>query len=128
MVFELHRMLRFIVVTFEVLALIMILRSAFVQFWLSDVQTTTSQWMLDISMTIDNQQLASFRKDILAHVQGLTEPQTEYLHRITSTKTALKKFNKHYCHAGDKNPFIYGTNLRYVCGEISRKGILDKFS
>lgn len=120
-------MLRFIVVTFEVLALIMILRSAFVQFWLSDVQTTTSQWMLDISMTIDNQQLASFRKGISAHMQDLTEPQTEYLHRITSTKTALKTFNHHYCRAGDKNPFIYGSNLRYVCGEISRKGILDKF-
>ena len=121
-------MLRFIVVTFEILALIMILRSAFVQFWLTDVQTTTSQWMLDISMTIDNQQLTKLRQDISAHVQGLTEPQTEYLHRITSTKTELKKFNQHYCRAGDKNPFIYGTNLHYVCGEISRKGIIDKIS
>jgi hypothetical protein len=121
-------MLRFIVVTFEILALIMILRSAFVQFWLSDMQTTTSQWMLDLSMTIDNHQLAEFRNEISDHVPGLTEPQTEYLHRITSTKTELHKFNLYYCHVGDKNPYIYGTNLRYVCGEISRKGILDKFS
>jgi hypothetical protein len=125
MVFESHSMLRFVVVTFEILALIMILRSAFVQFWLSDMQTTTSEWIHGISMTIDNQQLARFRNDISAHVQDLTEPQTEYLYRITSTKTELTKFNMHYCHAGDKNPYIYGNNLYYVCGEISRKGILE---
>lgn len=121
-------MLRFIVVTIEILALIMILRSAFVQFWLSDMQTTTSQWMHGISMTIDNQQLAEFRDEISTNVQDLTEPQTEYLHRITSTKTELNNFNVNYCYAGDKNPYIYGTNLRYVCGEINRNGILKKFS
>ena len=118
-------MLRFVVVTFEILALIMILRSAFVQFWLSDMQTSTSQWMHGISMTIDNQQLAKFRNEISDHVQNLSEPQTEYLLRITSTKTELNNFNLSYCRAGDKNPFIYGTNLNYVCGEISRKGILE---
>jgi hypothetical protein len=121
-------MLRFVVVTFEILALIMILRSAFVQFWLSDMQTTTSDWMHGISMTIDNQQLAKFRSEISLQVQDLSEPQTIYLHRITSTKTELHNFNSHYCRAGDKNPYIYGTNLRYVCGEISRKGILNNFS
>jgi len=117
-------MLRFVVVTFEILALIMILRSAFVQFWLSDIQTTTTQWMHDVSLTVDNQQLNKFRNQISGQVKGLTEPQTEYLYRITSTKSELSNFNIHYCHAGDKNPYIYGTNLRFVCGEISRKGIL----
>ena len=123
-----HTMLRFVIVTFEILALIMILRSAFVQYWLSDMQTTTSQWMHGISMTIDNQQLAQFRNEISAHFQDLNQPQTEYLYKITSTKAALKHFNQYYCHAGDKNPYIYGVNLRLVCGEISRKGILNKFS
>ena len=121
-------MLRFFVVTFEILALIMILRSALVQLWLSDMQTTTSQWMHGISMTIDNQQLAKFRNEISEQVQGFTESQTEYLYKITSTKTELKNFNLHYCYAGDKNPYIYGFNLRHVCGEISRKGILDNLS
>ena len=86
-IFELYVMLRLIVVTFEILALVMILRSGFVQFWLSDIQTKTTQWMHGISMTVDNQQLAKFRNEISAHVQDLTEPQTEYLNKITSTKT-----------------------------------------
>ena len=121
-------MLRFGVVTLEILALIIILRSALMQFWLSDMQTTTSQWMHGLSVTIDNQQLAKFRNEISDHVQNLSDPQTKYLQRITSTKTELNKFNQHYCRARDKNPFIYGTNLRFVCGEISRKGIPNNFS
>jgi hypothetical protein len=79
-------------------------------------------------MMIDNQQLVKFRNEISAQVQNLTEPQTKYLYKITSTKTALKNFNQHYCRSGDKNPFIFGTNLHLVCSEISRKGMLKKFS
>ena len=121
-------MLRFVIVTFEILALIMILRSAFAQFWLSDMQTTTSQWMHSISMTIDNQQLAKLRNEISANVEDLNKPQTEYLHKITGTKVELNNFDLLYCREGDKNPYIYGTNLRYVCGEISRNGLLKKVS
>jgi len=124
MALELYVMLRFVVFTFEVLALIMILRSALVQLWLSDIQTSTSQWMHSIAMTIDNKQLATFRNGIAEHVQSLTAPQIEYLYKITSTKTELNSFHQHYCLEGDKNPFIYGPNLHYVCGEISRKAIL----
>jgi uncharacterized protein YjiK len=117
-------MLRFLVVTLEVLALIMILRSAYVQLWLSDMQTSTSQWMHSIAMTLDNQQLTTFRNGISEYVQNLTDPQMKYLYKITSTKTELNSFYLHYCRQGDKNPFIYGANLHYVCGEISRMGIL----
>ena len=121
-------MLRYVVVTFEILALIMIFRSAFAQFWLADMQTSTSQWMHNISMTIDNQQLTQLRDEISENVQDLNKPQTDYLHKITRTKIELNNFDLLYCRAGDKNPYIYGTNLRYVCGKISRNGILKKFS
>ncbi|MBL4631709.1 MAG: hypothetical protein JKY14_11310 [Paraglaciecola sp.] len=121
-------MLRFVLVTFGILTLIMILRSTFAQIWLSDMQTGTSKWMHSLSMVIDNQQLAKFRDEISANVQDLNKPQTEYLYRITRTKTELNNFDLLYCRAGDKNPYIYGSNLRYLCGEISRNGILKKFS
>ena len=128
MALELYLMFRFVVITFEILALIMILRSGLVQFWLSDIQTSTTQWIHGVSMTMDNQQLAKFRNDISDHVQNLTDTQTASLYKITSTKTELNNLNLHYSHAGDKNPYIYCTHLRHVCGEIIRNGMLDKFS
>lgn len=117
-------MFRFVVVSFEILALIMILRSAFVQFWLSDIQTTASQWMNDVSLVLDNKQLSSFRSGIVKHSQNLNEAQIAYILKITSSKSELKHFNQLYCQAGDKNPFIYGINLRYLCVEIDRQEII----
>ncbi len=38
-------------------------------------------------------------------MQDLSVLQTEYLYKITSTKTEINKFKQDYCHAGDKNPF-----------------------
>jgi len=118
-------MFRFVVVTFEVLALVMILRSAFVQFWLSDLQVTASQWINDITLVIDNKQLANFRSGITQHSQNLNEAQLEYILKITSSKSELKRFNYLYCQTGDKNPFIYGINLRYICVEIDRQKMIN---
>ena len=125
--FKFRGMLRFIVITFEVLALIVILRSAFVQFWLSDVQTSTSEWMLDLSLTIDNQQLSEFNEMVSPYLQDFSEAQTQYLNKITSSKEELNKFNMLYCHQGDKNPYLYGANLRYICGEILKTEILKDY-
>mgnify|MGYP007046326772 CR=1 FL=1 len=43
-------MFKFFIVTFEILALVMVLRTSFVQFWLSDIQSSTADWMLEMSM------------------------------------------------------------------------------
>lgn len=119
-------MLRFIVITFEILALVVIMRSAFVQYWLSDMQSATSDWMHELSLTLEKRELADFRDNIRSHAEDLNESQIEYLENITSTKVALTKFNTYYCHAGDKNPYIYGVNLQYICGQIVSNGILKE--
>lgn len=118
-------MFRFFVVIFEVLALVMILRTSFVQFWLSDFQSSVADWMLEISLVVETQQLQELRNEIAPHTQNLHEYQKDYLDEITKNKSALNNFNIFYCQNGDKNPYIYGASLRYVCSEISRKGILN---
>jgi hypothetical protein len=121
-------MFRFFVITFEILVLVLILRSPFVQFWLSDVQASIADWMLDMSLIVDNQQLASFRQEIALRTQNLSEYQLKYLRQITDNKARLKDFNRLYCQGHDKNPYLYGASLRYLCDEIGRKGILRKYS
>ncbi|MGS2721675.1 hypothetical protein [Paraglaciecola aestuariivivens] len=119
-------MFRFVVVSFEILALIMVLRSDFVQYWLSDLQTSASQWMDQVANVVENQQLSEFREDIKNYSQNLKPAQEEYIDKITENKAQLTRFNQHYCVAGDKNPFIYGVNLRYLCSEIQRKKIIKE--
>lgn len=67
------------------------------------MQATITQWMLRISMGIDKQQLAKFRNGISEQVQDLSEPQTEYLYKISSTKPEFNKFNQHYYHTAKKS-------------------------
>ncbi|MCF2948751.1 hypothetical protein L0668_11585 [Paraglaciecola aquimarina] len=117
-------MFKFFIVTFEVLALVMVLRTSFVQFWLSDIQSSAADWMLEMSMLIDNQQLEKLRAEISPHTQNLNGYQRDYLRQITDNKAALGSFNQFYCQNGDKNPYIYGASLHYVCSEIGRTGIL----
>ncbi|MGJ8679324.1 hypothetical protein [Paraglaciecola sp.] len=117
-------MFKFFIITFEILALVMVLRTSFVQFWLSDLQSSTADWMLELSMVIDNQQLEKLRNEIAPHTQNLNGYQRDYLRQITENKAGLDSFNQFYCQNGDKNPFIYGASLQYVCSEIGRAGIL----
>ncbi|WP_158966378.1 hypothetical protein [Paraglaciecola sp. L3A3] len=117
-------MFKLFIITFEILALVMILRSSFVQFWLADLQSSVADWMLDMSLVIDKQELAELRDEIAPHTQNLSAYQKDYILQITDNKAALSNFSLYYCKHGDKNPFIYGSSLRYLCNEIDRKGIV----
>ncbi len=117
-------MFKFFVVTFEILALVVVLRSSFVQYWLADFQDAAANWMLEISLLMDKQQLETLRAEIMPHTQNLADYQKDYLRQVTQSKASLASFHLYYCQNNDKNPYIYGASLRYVCSEINRAGIL----
>jgi len=114
-------MIRLFIVFLEIVALVAILRSPFMQYWFSDMQNTMSNWMTEISELADQQELGELRDVIAPHMQNMNTYQKDYLHDITSSKYKVEHFRQLYCEAGDKNPFIYGASLRYFCTEINRK-------
>lgn len=117
-------MSRLFIISFEILALIVMLRSPFMQYWFSDIQSDVADWMLEISLIAEKKELALFRQSIASHTQDLNEYQKEYLNNISANKTAMSHFNSLYCESHDKNPYLYGANLRYICAEISRSRLL----
>ncbi|MFT2090019.1 hypothetical protein [Paraglaciecola sp. 2405UD69-4] len=118
-------MFRWFVTAFGILAVVVILRTPFVQFWIADIQTKLADWMLEISLVVERQQLESFREEIKPHTENLREYQKQYLFDISENMAALRNFNRNYCQNNDKNPYIYGATRQYICGEIVRTGILD---
>ena len=118
-------MSRFFIISFEILALIAMLRSPFIHYWFNDIQSDVADWMLDISLIAEKKELALFRQTITPHTQELSEYQKEYLYNITANKTSIKHFNRLYCESDDKNPYLYGANLHYICAEISRSRLLE---
>jgi hypothetical protein len=117
-------MFRFFIIAFEVLALVTVLRTSFVQYWFTDMQTMLADWMLEVSLVAEKQQLAAFRAQIAPHVQNLNDYQSDYLNSVLHNKSSVTDFNRMYCEGHDKNPFIYGATLIYVCNEIQRTELL----
>jgi 23S rRNA A2030 N6-methylase RlmJ len=118
-------MSRFFIISFEILALIAMLRSPFIHYWFNDIHSGVANWMLEISLLAEKKELALFRQTIMSHTQDLSENQMAYLDNITANKMSMGQFNKLYCQSNDKNPYLYGANLHYVCSEIRRSGVLN---
>lgn len=118
-------MSRFFIIAFEILALVALLRSPFVHYWFNDIQSGLANWMLELSLVAEKRQLDHFRDNIISHSPNLKEYQREYLINITANKTAIRNFNQLYCESADKNPYLYGATLHFICAEMSSSKVLD---
>lgn len=112
-------MKRFVVLILEIAVLVVILRSPFVQFWLSDIQNSLSELMMDIALAGERQMLSGLREKVAPHIANLKDYQKAYLEDGMSSRAKLEHFTLHYCQGGDKNPYIYGHTLTYLCSEIN---------
>ena len=83
-------MLRAFVVFLEVALLVILLRTSFVQYWLSDIQTTVSGWMISISEIPERQELGRMRDDLYPEITDMSESQIKYLDSILQNKASLK--------------------------------------
>lgn len=117
-------MLRFFIISLEILAVVAILRSSFVHYLFGDTHQRVADWMLDLTLIAERKQLAEFRDSIISQVENLNDNQLAYLEELTASKSRLADFNRMYCESNDKNPFIYGATLHYTCEQIASRGLL----
>lgn len=109
-----------VVVLLEIAILFIVLRSSFAQYLLNDMQQTVSDWFVSLSLVEEKQQLSTLNDTIAPHTQNLNPYQQEYLTDITSDKFKLQRFYQLYCIEKDKNPYIYGSTLLFVCNEAAK--------
>ncbi|MBF7071907.1 hypothetical protein ISG33_00655 [Glaciecola sp. MH2013] len=118
-------MWRTFVIIIEIAILIIVLRTSFVQYFLSDIQQTVSGWIEAVVEIPEQQTLANLREKFFYNNMSLQSHQTDYIIGVTSSKEELLDFKKRYCDGNDKNPFIYGTNLRRFCHHIDEVKFID---
>ncbi|WP_124748980.1 hypothetical protein [Alteromonas facilis] len=117
-------MFKAFVVFIEVVLLVMILRTPFMQYWLSDMQATASDWMTTIAEIPDKQEIGQLYNSIQPAVGGMSDRQRGYLDDVMQNRQSVEQFHRKYCVDGDMNPFIYGTSLRVVCREMTQSPLL----
>ena len=118
-------MKRWFVIVLEILVLIALLQSSFVQYLLADIQLEVTEWFLTMEKYEENKALEELRSSTRIAFSGLNQGQQQYLDDITTNRDNLHRFHKLYCIDGDKNPYIYGTMLRYFCNEINESRVLE---
>lgn len=111
-------MWRTFVIFIEVLILVVVLRTTFVQYFLSDIQQTVSGWIESVVDIPEQQALSVLRERFFYNNMLLQPHQTDYVLDITESRKKLEAFRQFYCIKKDKNPFIYGHNLIRLCDQI----------
>ncbi|MFC3121211.1 hypothetical protein [Agaribacter flavus] len=117
-------MWRNIVVIVQILLIIWLLQTKWVQDMFSSVQLTLSDWVASVLTVPDRQKIASLRDSYMRNNMALQPHQTDYVFEVTDTIEGIQKFHTLYCKDGDKNPYLYGNNLRKFCSKIEESGIL----
>ena len=111
-------MWRALVIFIEVVILVVVLRTSFVQYFLSDIQQTVTGWIEVVIDIPEQQALSSLREKYFYNNMSLQPHQMDYVLDITESKEKLESFRQFYCIKKDKNPFIYGQNLVRLCEQI----------
>lgn len=113
-------MKRTFIVILEIALLVVILRSSFVQYWLGDMQDSLSDWMTEIASMAERQKLNELQERVRPHISAMNDYQKDYVMDVLSSRTKLEHFQRYYCIEQDKNPYVYGATLLYLCSEINK--------
>ena len=90
-------MFRSFAIALEVAVLVVILQLPFVQYLLSDVQETVSEWMTEIAQREEREQLADISANLQGQIDAMRPYQQEYVATILSSRLQLIKFYDNYC-------------------------------
>ena len=118
-------MLRFFIIAAEIIVLVMILRSPFVQYLFADVQASISNWLIHVTTIPERRELKSLRDKINIQLSPLKPYQQSYVEQITQSKDGLNQFYVDYCKTGEINPNFSGTKRLQICQIIEQSPFMN---
>ncbi|TDF36567.1 hypothetical protein EYS14_17740 [Alteromonadaceae bacterium M269] len=114
-----------LIILAEILVLFVFLRSDFAAYFLDDLRAATADKIEAIATMPERRELQKLRDSIRPHIANMNDAQKSYLEDVTENKDKLNRFYYLYCVNKDLNPYVYGANLVYFCGEVSRMGLVS---
>ena len=118
-------MLRFFFIAAEIIVLILVLRSPFVQYLFEDIQNTVSDWLVSIATAAERESLTNLQEDINGKLSPLKPYQQGYIQQITADAASVKRFHSTYCENDDINPNFSGTKRAQLCLIIEQSPVMQ---
>ena len=118
-------MLRFFIIAAEIIVLVIVLRSPFVQYLFEDIQNSLSEWLVSIATLQEREELRSLQDKINIQLSPLKPYQQTYVQQITADSASVKRFYHTYCEKDDINPNFTGTKRVQLCLIIKQSSVMQ---
>ncbi|AFT77200.1 hypothetical protein AMBLS11_03050 [Alteromonas macleodii str. 'Black Sea 11'] len=118
-------MLRFFIIAAEIIVLVIVLRSPFVQYLFEDIQNSVSEWLVSIATLPEREELSSLQDTINIQLSPLKPYQQAYVQQITADSASVKRFYHTYCEKDDINPNFTGTKRAQLCLIIKQSPVMQ---
>ena len=118
-------MLRFFIIAAEIIVLVIVLRSPFVQYLFEDIQNSLSEWLVSIATLPEREELRSLQDKINIQLSPLKPYQQTYVQQITADSASVKRFYHTYCEKDDINPNFTGTKRVQLCLIIKQSSVMQ---
>lgn len=118
-------MLRFFIIAAEIIVLVIVLRSPFVQYLFEDIQNSVSDWLVTIATLPERKELSSLQDKLNIELSPLKPYQQNYIKQITSDAASVKRFHHTYCENNDINPNFTGTKRAKLCLIIKQSPVMQ---
>jgi len=119
-------MWRGFVVFIEIVLLVMLLRTAYVQYLLEDIQAEVSEWIAYLHDIPENNMLDDLRERAAPWLDTLGETQAAYVSsQVLTSSASINRFYEHYCVTNDINPFLNAYQRREFCHYLEDSPLLQ---
>ncbi|MFZ8199148.1 hypothetical protein E5672_00530 [Alteromonas portus] len=118
-------MFRFFIIAAEIIILIIVLRSSFVQYLFEDIQNSVSDWLVSVATLPEREELRSLKDKINIRLSPLKPYQQNYVEQITADSASVKRFYHTYCENDDINPNFTGTKRAQLCLIIKQSPVMQ---
>lgn len=90
-----------------------------------DVAGKLVSWYEQVVHVPERRKIISLRDGYMRNNLILKPHQVDYVFEVTESAESVNKFYQLYCINKDKNPYIFGANLRKFCTEIENSELLS---
>lgn len=113
-----------ILIIIQVLLLILFLRSDFAQHFFGGVAVVVVDWYETVVEVPERRKIMTLRDKFMRNNMALASHQVDYVIEVTDSQESINEFYGQYCLSDDKNPYMYGANLKKFCADIATSDLL----
>jgi hypothetical protein len=114
-----------VVLIIQILLLVLFLRSSFAQHFFGDAAESVLNWFKTVSTMPERQKIMTLRDTFMRNNMSLQSHQVDYVIEVTESAETVNRFYRLYCIKDDKNPYMFGANLKKFCLDIANSELLE---